>query len=88
LFNSNINQVEGIVPANMDLTLNSLNGTTIEEKQKKLTNLNVFDIISLSRGFDLSGIFEENCSKEESKFTSNNTASTIITKLEDIAKSL
>jgi 5'-AMP-activated protein kinase, catalytic alpha subunit len=90
LFNGNINQVEGIVPANMDLTLNSVNGTTVEEKQeaKKLTNLNAFDIISLSRGFDLSGTFEENCSKEEPKFTSNNTASTIITKLKDIAKSL
>jgi 5'-AMP-activated protein kinase, catalytic alpha subunit len=60
----------------------------LRRNKKKLTNLNVFDIISLSRGFDLSGIFEENCSKEESKFTSNNTASTIITKLKDIAKSL
>jgi 5'-AMP-activated protein kinase, catalytic alpha subunit len=90
LFNGNINPVEGVVSANMDLTLNSLNVTTVEEEQEaeKLTNLNAFDIISLSRGFDLSGIFEENSSKEESKFTSNNTASTIITKLEDIAKSL
>jgi 5'-AMP-activated protein kinase, catalytic alpha subunit len=51
------------VPANMDLTLNSLNDTTVEEKEEaeKLTNLNAFDIISHSRGFDLSGIFEENC---------------------------
>jgi 5'-AMP-activated protein kinase, catalytic alpha subunit len=63
LFNDNINQVEGIVPTNMDLTLNSLNDTTVEEKEEaeKLTNLNAFDIISHSRGFDLSGIFEENC---------------------------
>jgi 5'-AMP-activated protein kinase, catalytic alpha subunit len=75
----------------MDLTLNSLNGTTVEEKKQeaeKLTDLNAFDIISLSRGLDLSGIFEQNYSKEESKLTSNNTASTIITKLEDIARSL
>lgn len=90
LFADNIDPVEGAVPVNIDLTLNSLNGTTVEEKQEaqKLTNLNAFDIISLSRGFDLSGIFEENSSKEESKFTSNNTASTIMTKLEATAKCL
>jgi 5'-AMP-activated protein kinase, catalytic alpha subunit len=78
------------VPVNMDLTSNSLDDTTVENKQQaeKLTNLNAFDIISLSRGFDLTGMFGENPNKEESKFTSNNTASTIITKLEEIAKSL
>ncbi|GJN31406.1 hypothetical protein PR202_gb19801 [Eleusine coracana subsp. coracana] len=89
-FNDNINQLDGVLPVNMDLTLNSLNGTTVEVKEEteKLSNLNAFDIISLSRGFDLSGIFEENSNKEESKFTSKNSASTIITKLEEIAKSL
>jgi hypothetical protein len=47
--------------------------------------LNAFDVISLSSG--LSGTFEENSNKE-SKFTSTSTAAAIITKLEDIAKSL
>jgi 5'-AMP-activated protein kinase, catalytic alpha subunit len=90
LFNDNINPPESVVLVNMDLTSNSLDGTTVEDKQEeeKLTNLNAFDIISLSRGFDLSGMFGENSNKEESKFTSNNTASTIITKLEEIAKRL
>ncbi|KAK3151561.1 hypothetical protein QOZ80_3AG0247490 [Eleusine coracana subsp. coracana] len=89
-FNDNINPIDGVLPVNMDLTLNSLNGTTVEDKEEteKLSNLNAFDIISLSRGFDLSGMFEENSNKEESKFTSKNSASTIITKLEEIAKSL
>ncbi|BAT03218.1 Os07g0678600, partial [Oryza sativa Japonica Group] len=45
------------------------------------------DIISLSTGLDLSGMFEES-DKKESKFTSTSTASTIISKIEDIAKGL
>uniref|UniRef100_A0A0D9X2X5 non-specific serine/threonine protein kinase n=1 Tax=Leersia perrieri TaxID=77586 RepID=A0A0D9X2X5_9ORYZ len=54
---------------------------------KKPSNLNAFDIISLSTGLDLSGMFEESDQKE-SKFTSTSTASTIISKIEDIAKGL
>ncbi|GFY95746.1 SOS3-interacting protein 1 [Actinidia rufa] len=52
------------------------------------SNLNAFDIISFSAGFDLSGLFEENDRKKEARFTSNQTAKTIISKLEDIAKRL
>ncbi|PSS17684.1 CBL-interacting protein kinase [Actinidia chinensis var. chinensis] len=52
------------------------------------SNLNAFDIISFSVGFDLSGMFEENDQKKEVQFTSNQTAKTIISKLEDIAKRL
>ncbi|XP_039003142.1 CBL-interacting protein kinase 2-like [Hibiscus syriacus] len=56
---------------------------------KKLTNLNAFDIISLSSGLDLSGLFYENDQKKkEMQFTSTHTASAIISKLEDIAESL
>jgi 5'-AMP-activated protein kinase catalytic alpha subunit len=65
--------------------------STLECKQqepKKPTNLNAFDIISLSTGLDLSGMFEESEKKSESKFTSTNTASTIISKIEDTAKCL
>lgn len=81
---------EDIVPGDMDSASDPFNSNTTEGKQEaeKLTNLNAFDIISLSSGFDLSGMFEENTNKEESKFTSTNTATTIISKLEDIAKSL
>lgn len=58
------------------------------ELSKPCCNLNAFDIISLSAGFDLSGLFEESERKKEVRFTSNKSASTIISKLEDIAKRL
>ncbi|KAG8377111.1 hypothetical protein BUALT_Bualt09G0134500 [Buddleja alternifolia] len=55
----------------------------------KPVNLNAFDIISLSAGFDLSGLFEDNNDqKKEFKFTSNQPADTIISKLEELAKRL
>ncbi|KAJ0977366.1 hypothetical protein J5N97_012840 [Dioscorea zingiberensis] len=47
-------------------------------------SLNAFDIISLSPGFDLSGLFEER--GEEARFLSGEPVSKIISKLEDIAK--
>lgn len=62
----------------------------VEAKQEltKPSNLNAFDIISLSAGFDLSGLFEEKDQKKEVKFTSKQPPGTIISKLEDIAKRL
>lgn len=62
----------------------------VEEKQEmgKLSNLNAFDIISLSPGFDLSGLFVEREQRKEVKFTSKLPASSIISKLEEIAKRL
>ncbi|XP_066307013.1 CBL-interacting protein kinase 19-like [Miscanthus floridulus] len=47
-------------------------------------SLNAFDIISFSRGFNLSGLFEEK--GDEVRFISAEPMSDIITKLEDIAK--
>ncbi|XP_039117482.1 CBL-interacting serine/threonine-protein kinase 12-like [Dioscorea cayenensis subsp. rotundata] len=47
-------------------------------------SLNAFDIISFSRGFDLSGLFEER--GEETRFVSGEPVSKIIAKLEEIAK--
>jgi serine/threonine protein kinase len=58
------------------------------QEERKPINMNAFDIISLSAGLDLSGMFEESDKKKESKFTSTNTSSTIISKIEDVAKSL
>lgn len=46
--------------------------------------LNAFDIISFSRGLDLSWLFEE--SGEEARFVSHAPVSKIISKLEEIAK--
>jgi len=50
-------------------------------------NYNAFDIISLSKGFDLSGLFETDNSErsEATRFTSNKPASTILSKFEEIA---
>ncbi|KAK8307723.1 hypothetical protein V6Z11_D02G005300 [Gossypium hirsutum] len=42
----------------------------------------------IGKGFDLSGLFREQEQKKEVRFTSNKTASTIISKLEDVAKRL
>lgn len=47
-------------------------------------SLNAFDIISFSRGFDLSGLFGD--SGEGSRFISGAPVSNIISKLEEIAK--
>ncbi|KAK4837502.1 hypothetical protein QYF36_005987 [Acer negundo] len=60
----------------------------VKQELVQLPNLNAFDIISLSAGFDLSGFFEENSQKCESKFTSKHPASVIIAKLEEVAKLL
>ncbi|KAI3461714.1 hypothetical protein Pfo_018377 [Paulownia fortunei] len=59
-----------------------------EDKQEvpRLSNLNAFDIISLSVGFDLSRLFEESCTKKESRFISWKPASAIISKLVEVAK--
>jgi 5'-AMP-activated protein kinase, catalytic alpha subunit len=86
-------QAKDIPPLDMNADLNSPStNVPTESKQqeaKKPSNLNAFDIISnLSNGLDLSGMFEESEKKRESKFTSNKTASAIISKIEDTAKSL
>lgn len=63
------------------------NGDHIE-LSKPCNNLNAFDIISFSSGFDLSGLFEEKDRKTEVRFTSNKPASIIISKFEEICQSL
>lgn len=67
---------------------NSSVAAEVKQELVQLANLNAFDIISLSAGFDLSGFFEENSQKREAKFTSRHPASAIITKLEEVAKLL
>lgn len=65
-------------------------GVATEAKQElaKPTNLNAFDIISISAGFDLSGLFEEPCQKKKARFTSTKPAAVIISRLEEMAKQL
>jgi 5'-AMP-activated protein kinase, catalytic alpha subunit len=86
-------QTKDAPPVDMNGDLDSLSTGTpaAESKQqeaKKPNNLNAFDIISFSTGLDLSGMFEESEKKRGSRFTSTRTASTIISKIEDIAKRL
>ncbi|BAT15582.1 cBL-interacting protein kinase 14 [Oryza sativa Japonica Group] len=57
-------------------------------KPMSVTNLNAFEIISFSKGFDLSGMFIVKEWRNEARFTSDKSASTIISKLEDVAKAL
>ncbi|KAL8519378.1 hypothetical protein ACS0TY_010350 [Phlomoides rotata] len=54
----------------------------------KPNNLNAFDIISLSTGFDLFGLFVSNDQKDEVQFTSTKSASCVILKHEDVAREL
>ncbi|KAG0457698.1 hypothetical protein HPP92_022855 [Vanilla planifolia] len=64
------------------------NGVCAEDKQDALkpVNMNAFDIISLSAGFDLSGLFLEPNHAKEAWFASWKPASVIISKLEEFAK--
>lgn len=57
-------------------------------KCKQSETLNAFHIISLSEGFDLSPLFEEKKreEKEELRFATTRPASSVISKLEDVAK--
>ncbi|XP_077226923.1 CBL-interacting protein kinase 5-like [Tasmannia lanceolata] len=49
--------------------------------------MNAFEIISLSQGFDLSGLFENSSNqKAESRFSTQKPASAIVSKLEEIAE--
>ncbi|KAI3951960.1 hypothetical protein MKW92_010468 [Papaver armeniacum] len=58
-----------------------------ERHSMKPTCLNAFDIISLSAGFNLSPLFEkETDQRSESRFTTTKPASTIVSKLEEIAE--
>ncbi|KAL3613289.1 CBL-interacting protein kinase 2 [Castilleja foliolosa] len=54
----------------------------------KPMNLNAFDIISLSTGFDLSGLFVNNDEKDEVRFMSAKSASCIASSIEEIAGNL
>lgn len=65
--------------------------TSLNEESRqeiKPAELNAFDIISLSCGFNLSGLFEDCSHKKEASFTSRESVSTIISRLIETAKSL
>ncbi|KQK10373.1 hypothetical protein BRADI_2g53670v3 [Brachypodium distachyon] len=53
-----------------------------------LPNLNAFDIISLSTGFNLSGFFEDEYGRREERFTTRQPVTTVLSKLKELAKRL
>ncbi|KAK8482956.1 hypothetical protein V6N13_118483 [Hibiscus sabdariffa] len=67
---------------------NSNNNAETRQEPVQLPNLNAFDIISLSDGFDLSGLFEGISEKKETRFSSRQPVSVIISKLEEAARLL
>lgn len=80
----------------VDAAFDSSSSTTQSDNQAenpprspvRPTNYNAFDIISHSRGFDLSGLFENDSSQRvEERFTSTKPASTIVSKFQEIAMS-
>ena len=60
------------------------------DKSSKLETLNAFHIISLSEGFDLSPLFEEKKREEKAdlRFATTRPASSVISRLEEVAKSV
>ncbi|XP_044464173.1 CBL-interacting serine/threonine-protein kinase 6 [Mangifera indica] len=60
------------------------------EKSKQPETLNAFHIISLSEGFNLSPLFEEKKrgEKEELRFATTRPASSVISRLEEVAKNV
>lgn len=64
--------------------------TGLDFKVKNCETLNAFHIISLSEGFDLSPMFEEKKRDDhkELRFATTKPASSVMSKLEDLAKSL
>ncbi|KAL5974739.1 CBL-interacting protein kinase 2 [Asimina triloba] len=79
-------------PSDVDTAFGSSNSEIAESSEDpvRVSNLNAFDIIALSSGFDLSGLFAgTDCEhKREARFTSKQPASIIISKLKDVAKRL
>ncbi|KAI4335562.1 hypothetical protein L6164_014198 [Bauhinia variegata] len=61
-----------------------------EKSRQQPTTMNAFHIISLSEGFDLSPLFEEKKreEKEELRFATTRPASSVISKLEEVAKAV
>lgn len=81
--------IKEMVPLDTDAVFGSCENSSSAQPNPDLakhTNLNAFDIISLSTGFDLPGLFVENDQKKGVQFTSMQPASAIISKLEDVAR--
>ncbi|KAM7256070.1 hypothetical protein ACFE04_011811 [Oxalis oulophora] len=64
-------------------------GNGLQLGMEKTMSMNAFDIISLSSGLDLSGLFEEVTKKKELKrFTTAETAERVVERLREVGRSL
>jgi len=68
----------------------SMRHMVTEKKEARPVTMNAFELISLSQGLNLSGLFEskEILEKEETRFTSKKSAKEIIESIEEAAKPL
>uniref|UniRef100_A0ACD5U2S9 Uncharacterized protein n=2 Tax=Avena sativa TaxID=4498 RepID=A0ACD5U2S9_AVESA len=74
------NEITGLRIRSVDMICDS------SDRPLSLTNLNAFDIISLSSGFQLSGLFDERYSQREARFTSKQPPATVFVRLKELAK--
>jgi 5'-AMP-activated protein kinase, catalytic alpha subunit len=59
-----------------------------DQDASRFQNLNAFDIISFSTGFDLSNLFEAKHGRREERFTTKQPAKTVFAKLNELAERL
>ncbi|KAJ8750820.1 hypothetical protein K2173_016001 [Erythroxylum novogranatense] len=82
--------VPKMVRSKSEMEFDAFNGEedTVGGKSKQPETLNAFHIISLSEGFDLSPLFEEKKreEKEELRFATSRSASSVISRIEEVAK--
>ncbi|XP_023541825.1 CBL-interacting serine/threonine-protein kinase 20-like [Cucurbita pepo subsp. pepo] len=87
-------QIKGHVSSINDVEValdegSSVSNSSIESGRPptRTNSFNAFDIISLSQGFDLSGLFENDMNERPpTRFTTTKPASTIVSKFEEIAE--
>ncbi|XP_049374405.1 CBL-interacting serine/threonine-protein kinase 7-like [Solanum verrucosum] len=58
----------------------------LEKESKHMESINAFDLISMSSGLDLSGIFEEELNKKEMRFTTSVEVNVIEEKVMNVGK--
>lgn len=91
----NPHEVENNSPVILDIHVHEHEATSSSSSiassssSMRPTCLNAFDIISLSPGFNLSGLFEQEMghNKHEARFTTQKSASAIVSRLEEVAMS-
>ncbi|XP_010474701.1 PREDICTED: CBL-interacting serine/threonine-protein kinase 9-like [Camelina sativa] len=81
---------EDITIDDVDAAFSNSKECLVTEKKEKPVSMNAFELISSSREFSLENLFEKQAQlvKRETRFTSQRSASEIMSKMEEIAKPL